>query len=138
MHKAKNCLVTCIDYRIQKALFEWLEKKHKLGNTDIIEIAGSSRDLVKPINQADESELLKNIQLSVSLHNPDNIIVLDHQDCGGYAQDNTISAGLPLDTDLAKHTKYLKKTKKILLDLFPDKNIKTMYVSLAGKVIDVE
>jgi len=80
MHRAKNCIITCIDFRLQKAYSDFIKSRNMLGESDIISLAGCFRDLVKPLE---------------NLHNPDNIILLDHQDCGGYTQDDTIVQGLP-------------------------------------------
>lgn len=134
MGRAKNCIISCIDYRIQDSFFKWLKKTHKLGGSDIIELAGSSRDLVKPLKPADKKELLRNIELSVKLHDPDKIIVLDHQDCGGYAQDNTIQSGLKVKEDLVHHTKYLHTAVEILRQKYPTKEVQALYITLRGSV----
>lgn len=134
MHKAKNCIVSCIDFRIQDTLHKWLKNHKDLGNSDIITIAGSSRDIVKPIRPEDKEELLRNITLSVELHDPENIIIFDHQDCGGYAQDNTIPAELEAYRDFEEHKKFCEKAVKMLKELFPQKNVLAYFIFLDGKV----
>jgi carbonic anhydrase len=137
VHKATSCLISCIDFRIQESIFDWLKQTHNLGKTDVIEVAGSSRDLVKPLKEADKEELLRNINISVQLHAPENIFVMDHQDCGGYAQDNTILPGLSAEEDLQKHIIYLQKAKTLLQKEFPTKKIKTLYVTLSGEITEI-
>ena len=77
--KAKNCVISCIDFRIQKYIYKWLKDTHNLGKSDLIEIAGSSRDIVKPLKPHHKEDLLRNIQVSVELHNPENIIIFDQR-----------------------------------------------------------
>lgn len=134
---AKNCIISCIDFRIQETFYDWLKDTHNLGKSDIIEIAGSTRDIVKPLNEDDKEEILRNIDLSVKLHDPENIILIDHQDCGGYAQDNTISKNLSLEEDKKLHSLFLKQAETILQNLYPNKNVKKLYISLAGDITQV-
>lgn len=135
--KAKNCIVCCIDFRIQQAFYDWLNKTHNLGTSDIIELAGSTRDLVKPHKKQDQEELLRNIGVSVALHNPDNIILIDHQDCSGYAKDNTIPRGLSLEKDFAQHRIFSGLALEMLKKLFPRKKIYSYYITLEHKIIQI-
>lgn len=137
MHKAKNCIVTCMDFRLQKAYADFIAFKGWLGSSDLISVAGCSRDLVKPINELHKTLLLRQIELSIKLHDSDTIIFLDHQDCGGYAQDGTIPQGLELDEDKKQHIDYANKVKKLIHELFPTKGVKVYFVQLDGKVEEI-
>lgn len=137
MHKAKNCIITCIDFRLQKAYSDFIESRNMLDESDIISLAGCSRDLVKPLENWHKTSLLRQIELSVKLHDPDNIMLLDHQDCGGYAQDDTIAQGLPIEKDKKAHTRWKNKAKNILEKKFPGKNIGVYFVHLDGRVDDI-
>ncbi|MBP7927921.1 hypothetical protein KAZ57_02130 [Patescibacteria group bacterium] len=135
--KAKNCIVSCIDFRIQKYIYKWLKETHNLDKSDLIEVAGSSRDIVKPLRPHHKEDLLRNIQVSIELHDPDNIIVFDHQDCGGYAHDNTIKHGLSVEQDEKQHRHFSEIAYRELTKIFPDRKIYTYYVSLRGHVVKV-
>jgi len=134
MHKAKYCIVTCIDFRLQKAYSNFIESRQMLSTCDVISLAGCSRDLVKPIENWHKDALLRQIELSVKLHNPDTLILLDHQDCGGYAQDSTIAQGLTVDQDRLAHSEWGKIAKAALLEKFPGKSVQVYYFQLDGKV----
>jgi hypothetical protein len=134
MHKAKNLLIACIDFRFQETVVSWIHKQGFLGNTDFIFVAGASRDLVKPIEEAHKNSLLRQIDLSVKLHDPDTIVIIDHQDCGGYAQDKTIEAQLPLEEDQKKHAQFGVRAVALLKQRFPSKKIISLYADLTGKV----
>ncbi|MBN1915842.1 hypothetical protein JW796_02485 [Candidatus Dojkabacteria bacterium] len=137
MHKAKALVVSCIDFRFQLYVQEWLKEKGYLGHCDEIVLAGSSRDMVKPLEEFHRDSLARQIDLSVKLHDPDEIIIIDHQDCGGYAQDGTIPGELPEGEDKEKHVQYAGEIKEILEKKYPGKNIKNYYLSLKGEMQEI-
>jgi len=105
-----------------------------MGQSDEIIIAGACRDFVKPVNPGDGLYVWKQLGLSVKLHEPDDIVFIDHQDCGGYAQDGTIPPGLTKEEDSKSHSMYLAELKKIAKEKYPDKNILFFYAPLDGEV----
>src|SRR3990167_9746884 len=111
MHKAKAVVITCMDFRFHDKIQDFLKKKGYLGHCDEIVIAGASRDFVKPVHPEDGKYVWKQLGLSIKLHDPDEIIVIDHQDCGGYAQDGTIPSGLEVQIDKSKHLVFLEELK---------------------------
>lgn len=136
MHKATNCIISCIDFRFQKKVIGWLNENNYIGNSDFIFIAGSSRDLVKPTEKAHFEAAVRELTISIKLHNPDNIYIIDHQDCGGYASDNTIPAGLDYADDKNKHIEYAKMAIDILNKLFLGKVIKIFYASFEKDTLE--
>lgn len=137
MHKAKCCIITCIDFRLQKAYADFIKSNNWIGVSDIISVAGCSRDLVKPIHESHKEYLLRQIDLSTKLHNPEAIIFLDHQDCGGYAQDGTIAANLPVNDDRQAHVNWGNVAKNIVKEKHPNKNVQVYFVHLDGKVEEI-
>jgi len=118
MHKAKACILSCIDFRFQEQIHNWLEENGYMGKSDLIDVAGASRDLVAPIKENHKKALMREIELSVNLHDPDEIIIIDHQDCGGYAQDGTIPSGLSKKEDIEMHLPYIEDLDLILAKKF--------------------
>jgi hypothetical protein len=137
MHTAKNCIITCIDFRLQEKYHHWIATHHLLSASDIISISGCSRDLVKPLTAYDKAFLLTEIRTSIDLRNPKTIILLDHQDCGKYAVDQTIPSGISLQNDLAQHTKWLVSAKSVLTKEFPTESVHAYYFALTGEVTEV-
>jgi carbonic anhydrase len=134
MHKAKACVIACIDFRFQNSVQNFLKDKGYLGKCDTIILARASRDLVKPLEKFHKELILRQIDMSVKLHDPEEIIVIDHQDCGGYAQDGTIPQGLDLAEDEKLHIKYARKAFAILTKKYPDKKIQIFYATLDGPI----
>ena len=137
MHKAKATALICIDFRFQNFVSEFLNKKYPNHDVDIISVAGSSRDLVKPIKNYHGDALWRQLELSVKLHEPDEVVIIDHQDCGGYAQDDTIKAGLPENEDFEKHKQFLLELKEKIQDKFTNKTVITMFLNFQGEFKEV-
>lgn len=137
MQKAKLLIISCIDFRFQDYVFNWLKDNQYLGHCDLYSIAGCSRDLVKPLDATHKENFLRNVGISVKLHDPDEIIILDHQDCGGYAQDDTIPSMLEKEKDIDRHKEFAQKARTILSEIYPSLEIKTMYIGLDGEVQDL-
>lgn len=104
----------------------------------MISVAGCSRDFIFPVDPIDEKYVWKELGLSVKLHDPDKIIFIDHQDCGGYAQDSTIPSGLEKEKDAEEHKKYFEKLKQKLQENYPDKEFQFFHAALDGGVDEVE
>jgi carbonic anhydrase len=137
MHKAKYCVITCIDFRLQETYSGFLKTHNMLGTSDIVSLAGCSRDLVKPLADFHKDAFLRQVDLSVKLHDPDTIVLLDHQDCGGYAQDLTIASGLSVEEDIKAHTKWGNRAKEILEGKYPGKNVRVYFARLSGEVSEL-
>lgn len=135
MHKAKACVITCMDFRFQNKTQKFIERKGWLGECDEIILAGASRDLVKPIKPYHKISLLRQLKLSIQLHDPKEIIIIDHQDCGGYAQDKTIPSGLEIEEDKKMHKEYAKQAYELLSKKYPDRKISIYFAKFDGKFV---
>ncbi len=138
MHKAKAVVIACMDFRLQPTYQNYLRDNGYLGETDEIIVAGASRDLVCPVEESDGKYLWKQLELSLKLHNPDTIIIFDHQDCGGYAQDGTIPSGLEIEEDIQSHADFLFEAKEKILTKYPDKTVILLHAGLDGEVAVIE
>ena len=130
MHKAKAVIITCMDFRFYTAIRDYITQHDLSGSVDRIIIAGGSRDFICPVREEFSNYVWTQLQLSIELHDPDEIIFIDHQDCGGYAQDGLIPKGLDKNKDKIEHTKHLKKLHKILSKKFPNKIVKYLFLGL--------
>ncbi|GEM_PF-1386763 len=136
--KARACVITCVDFRFQKKIYTYLEKHHYLDLSDIISLAGGTRDFVCPAKREDGIVAGEQLELSIRLHNPHEIIFVDHQDCDGYTIDNTIPKGLDRADDELKHQEYFPILKKHLTAAYPGRRIRFFYVPLTGELEEVQ
>ena len=125
-----------MDFRFHKTLQHWLETNGYLGKIDEIAIAGASHDIVSPQKPFHKDALMRQIDLSIKLHDPEEIIICDHEDCGGYK--DLIPDGTTREEDIKKHKEYLKQAREILKELYPDKKIKTFYLTLDKEIKEFE
>jgi carbonic anhydrase len=138
MHKIKACVITCIDFRFQKNIKDYLVKNDYLGEADIISVAGASHDIATPQTPVDQNYLMNQIGISVSLHNPDKIIIVDHQDCGMYAATGKIEKGLDLPKDTEKHTNYLLKAKELIQQKYNNIEVVLLMAGLDGSFTEIQ
>ena len=123
MHKAKALVINCMDFRLQTGVREFLVKElNLLDNYDYVGIAGVAQNLVNPRAPFCKDLLLEQIELSVKLHDVDQIILINHTDCGAY--------GGHFPEEKEKHSEDLKKAKEIILGFLQEKNLKTPEIRL--------
>lgn len=135
MHpQIKAVIITCIDYRIQSVVDNWIKDNNYTGGFDRISIAGVTKNMVKPIQTRLRATLLRELGLSIKLHNPQKIILMDHEDCGAFREDNTISENASFNEDREIHIRFLSDAKKMLKKYYPEKEIETYYVKLSGEI----
>ncbi len=112
--KKLSIVVSCIDYRFWPQALPLLQKKY--GDFDLIEVAGSCKNLTSPLEAEDKTSLLENIGISIKLHDPHQIILTNHIDCGAYGG----SANFPSREDEIRfHEEELAKAKEIVREVFP-------------------
>ena len=79
-HFCDSAVITCIDFRFQKYINDWIAEFLKGKTHDRISIAGSSKNL---------DFILSQIDISVHLHDIKKVIVIHHEGCGAYGQEST-------------------------------------------------
>ena len=136
MHKAKACIITCIDFRFHNKIRKFLKLNGYTGKMDLISVAGASHDLVHPLSQAESIYLWNQIAISIKLHSPDEIVIIDHQDCGMYKASGLIKDGMNLEEDKKVHQDLLINLNKELRKRFPQSNVKLnlWYAKLDGSI----
>ena len=112
-HKAQALAIHCIDFRFQDQLEEDLKRKGLIGQFDRIAWPGASKDFIVVGNAA---------KLSIQLHNPNQILIYEHEDCGAYSSNNSLSS----------HRKNAYKLKDFLIKENPLLKVYTLFVTFEG------
>jgi carbonic anhydrase len=120
-HNAKALVISCIDFRFQSHIRKFLVDRGLENNYDLVCLAGSVKNI--------DDFLLNQIKISSDLHHIEEIILINHQDCGAY--------GLEVTGDVEQeiHSQDLKKAKEIISQTFPSiraENISLYYFRLDG------
>lgn len=81
-HKTQALVISCIDFRARKPLAELLKNKMNIDSFDAIMLAGGAKNILD--GGQNEEVVLNNINISLKLHDPDLIVLVNHEDCGAY------------------------------------------------------
>ena len=134
MNQIKNLslVLLCIDYRFWPQALPILKEKY--GDFDLIEIAGSSKNITSPLEEEDRITLLENIGLSIKLHHPHKLILTNHIDCGAYGGSKKFKS---LNEEIKFHNEELKKAKSIISKKFLNLSIETELFTLNGDKVQL-
>lgn len=113
-HICDAIVVCCMDFRFQKFIRDWTDKKLKNKTFDVVGFAGSTKDLETVMGQID---------ISVNLHHTKEIHLIHHEECGAYGKESTYK----------RHVKDLHKAKSKILKKYPKLKVYLYYLYLSGK-----
>ncbi len=130
--KNLSLVLLCIDYRFWPQALPILKEKY--GDFDLIEIAGSSKNITSPLEEEDRITLLENIGLSIKLHHPHKLILTNHTDCGAYGGSKKFKSQ---DEEVEFHKKELINAKSIISKKFPTLSIETELFTLKGDKVEL-
>jgi Putative carbonic anhydrase len=121
-HVCGACVVTCEDFRLhlrpdgRNAIGDYIRG---LGiDCDLITRGGAVQDIVRPRAGFDES-LLRDIEVSVDLHEVKAVHLVNHEDCGAYGE----YAFASRDSEFAQHHTDLLLAREMIRRRFPDVEI---------------
>jgi len=113
-HTCDAFVVSCIDFRFQKYIKNWLEKNFKNKTYDYVGFAGSTKNLEIIMGQLD---------ISVRLHCIKEVVLIHHEECGAYGAESTHD----------RHVTDLNKAKSIILEKYPNLSVSLYYLHLDGE-----
>ncbi len=112
-HTTEAFTASCIDFRFQAYIEDWLHQHVGKGNYDRVAWAGGMKDLDGIMGQLD---------ISVRLHHIRTAILINHEDCGAYGESGTPE----------KHREDLLRAKAAIGDRYPEVNVSLYYLHLDG------
>ena len=118
-HGCEAIIVTCIDYRLQEHINNWISENFLPKAFDRVAIAGGVKNLEFAVSQ---------VEIAHRLHHINKVLLINHEDCGAYGQE-----GIP-----AKHTKDLRAASQKLNMQFPGLEVKTYYLHLNGSFEEIK
>lgn len=128
-HTCKAVVVHCMDFRFQKALHRFFEEQYSEGYDNII-AAGGVKDM---LDNKENSFVLGQIRLSLQLHEPREIVLVQHEDCGAYGG----SAALG-EQEMEFQKNQLKETEDFLVTQCSGVAVKKYIIKLSGDILAVE
>ena len=117
-HHCPIFVLGCIDFRFRDQLSDYIKSQH--GDVDFDEslMAGGSKNLV---DEKTRDVVLNQIRISHDLHEARIIYLTNHIDCGAYGGSAAFSSK---DEEIAKLTEDLKTSKQLVLEKYPDAEVK--------------
>ena len=128
-HLCEAALVTCEDFRLHQRkgggnlIGEFIASLEV--DCDLITRGGCIQDLVRPKPGFDDS-LLRDLTVSVELHQVGTIHLVGHEDCGAYGHFGFEDK----EVEILQHYKDLREARSILTDKFPDVTVKLHFGKL--------
>lgn len=112
-HGCEAIVITCIDYRFQEYINNFLKEHFQPKTYDRGAFAGAAKSL---------EIILSQIDVAKRLHHIKKAVLINHEDCGAYAAEG----------NLKKHTRDLREAKNKIKQTYPDLEVKTYYLHLDG------
>lgn len=127
---AAACIVWCFDDRFTPTLDAFIKEKG-FEHCDVVRVAGGSKSLASPENESERVFILKQIEISLRLHQAQRIILMNHSDCGAYG--GLKSFGGDESTEKIAHIAELGKAKEFLKkNIGSDKPIDLVFADCSG------
>ena len=112
-HAAEALVVTCIDFRIQEYINNWISENFQPKTFDRVAIAGGVKNL---------DFILGQVNVAVRLHHINEVVLISHEDCGAYGTESTHE----------KHSKDLRNTVLKVKEMVPNLEVECYYLHLNG------
>ncbi|MBI4036075.1 hypothetical protein HY383_03920 [Candidatus Daviesbacteria bacterium] len=112
-HNCEAVIVTCIDFRFQEYINNWISENVTPKSFDRVALAGGVFDF---------GYVLKQVEISKRLHHIKKVILVNHEDCGAYGESGTAQ----------KHAEDLKDAASKIKQQYPDLEVDLYYLHLDG------
>ncbi|MDP3735197.1 MAG: hypothetical protein Q8R39_02085 [bacterium] len=114
----------CIDWRLHPDADNYF--REKFGSFDPPTTAGGIKDFFA--EDGGEGYLVSQLVKSILLHDPEEIVLTIHTDCGAYGGSKAFDSR---EDELAHHRRELARTAALILEKYPAKHISTYILDLA-------
>lgn len=137
--KYEALVLTCIDPRMQKPVYDYLNDKKKrnlAGNYSQVTIAGAAIGVVAPKFRAWRQTFWDNLSISIALHRIPKVIVINHRRCGAAtAAYGSFHYGSKDEKRL--HRVVLENFRRELAKHHPLLEVEILLMNLKGRVEDL-
>ena len=132
--KYKVMVLSCIDPRFQDLVHNHLKKKKLSGKYSAFTIAGAAIGVTHNKFKKWHKTFYDNLAISIKLHKIENLIVINHKDCGAAKIANGKKEFNTVNEKIIHENSFLKLKKKIKKK-FPKLKIEMNLISLDNKII---
>lgn len=111
--QCKALVVNCMDYRLVQPVKDFAFSLGLNGSYDQVAIAGGVKNLVMAEDTYDREFLVRQIELAKNLHGIEQVILINHTDCGAYGGREAFKSE---EEEREKHLEDLRGAKKLILE----------------------
>lgn len=111
--KCHALVITCLDYRIQEAIIDWLGENVGHGNYNRVALAGGVKNWPVIFEQIDLSKRVQDIE---------QVIIIHHEDCRAYGEAGTFE----------RHSADMHAARDEVKKKYPDMQVDLYFVRLNG------
>lgn len=137
-HQAKALVLTCIDFRFVDFEQKFLVKNNLDHQFDWLSLAGASLALADFPSHADTETFWEQLDLSYKLHNIKKVLILDHQDCGAYANKFNVNFADNYEEEIEIHREYLNKAYQGIKQRYSNLDVDLYFVKIDGNILDMK
>jgi len=116
-HKAEAVVVTCMDFRFCDQLRSAIKEAFNISAYDTIRLAGGAKNLSSPDADYRREVVLSDIATACKLHDVKLVMLLNHEQCGAYAQAGHQFVDAQAESDF--HAGELGKARTVVSESFP-------------------
>jgi len=124
-HNCQNLLLSCMDFRLQAAISNWLKENGYAGDADIILVPGSCKVVAENFAGCQAGLILDGIRLAYEKHGVRRFILTQHEDCGAYGGQTAFASA---EAEKSKHLADMKKVRDFLKEKYPEAEVKTFRI----------
>ena len=137
-HGAPYLLLTCVDFRLQDEMKDFMEQRGLIDKYDNIELPGASLGIDDPKNPEWSDTFKQSLEVLKRLHKFQRVIIMDHRNCGMYNAVYQRDISQNPDEEYTLHHQHLHHVKEIIKQQHPDLEIELLLMDLDGHVHTVE
>ena len=104
----------------EERIKEYMEQNNLLGDCDLVAVAGAAKDIASPTTAEDRKFVIRQIDISKSLHHIQKVILMNHTDCGAYGGRKSFASRAEEEK---KHFEDMQKAADIITSKYPDLQI---------------
>ncbi|ADE29562.1 carbonic anhydrase [Rickettsia prowazekii] len=131
---ASTILISCVDFRLINETSKLMKQLGLEDTFDKVSLPGASLALVNEKYTYWGKTIEDTIEILQALHNIEQIVFLDHRECGAY---NILIGNEHLNTkekEKVAHAEILNKARDIIREKFPQLKVYTFLMGLDGVV----
>ena len=130
LYVSDAAVVWCFDNRCNLVLGKFL-RRLGIEKSDRIMVAGGAKCLASPDQgDPDREFVLKQIRLSIALHQTRRVVLMLHSDCGAYG--GLAAFGDDARVEAEKQAQELRKAAAALRGVFPELQVESYFVDFEG------